>query len=84
MALVSYVRSLRQSGLEGTEASAKADLRAQTETFCGATTLTSQTGRLIDLFSGIFQQRPERVFRSRLNWWLEIVEQEADLRSTFR
>jgi site-specific recombinase len=81
MALIPDLRSLWQSGLGGTEASTKAELRAQTEAFCGATTLASQTSRLIDLFSGVFLQNSERVFRSRLNWWLEIVEQDADLRS---
>src|SRR5579859_7129976 len=80
MPLISNLRSLWRSGLGGTEASARAELRAQTEAFCGATTLPGQTGRLIDLFSGIYQQNSERVFRSRLNWWLEIVEQDADLR----
>src|SRR5579863_10156265 len=80
MALISNLRGLWQSGFGGTEASTKAELRTQTEAFCNATTLAGQTGRLIDLFSGIYQQTAERVFRSRLNWWLEIVEQDADLR----
>ena len=80
MALISNLRSLWQSGLGGTEASTKAELRTQTEAFCSATTLAGQTGRLIDLFSGIFLQNSDRVFQSRLNWWLELVEQDADLR----
>ena len=84
MALISDLRSLWQSGLGGTEASTKAELRVQTEAFCNAKTLASQTGRFIDLFSGIFQQSSERVFQSRLNWWLEVVEQDAELRFGFR
>jgi site-specific recombinase len=55
-------------------------LREQTEAFCGATTLASQTDRLIDIFSGIFQQRSERVFQSRLMCWVDMLEQDADLR----
>ncbi len=82
MALISDLRSLW--GLGVTESSTRAELRAQTEAFCSATTLASQTGRLIDLFSGIFQESSERVFQFRLGWWLELIEQDADLRSRFQ
>src|SRR5262249_44359306 len=82
MAFISDLRSLW--GLGMTEASTRAELRAQTEAFCDATTLGGQTDRLIDLFSGIFQQTSERIFRFRLNWWLDLIEQDADLRSRFQ
>jgi site-specific recombinase len=55
-------------------------LREQTEAFCAATTLASQTARLIHIFSGIFQPSSERVFQSRLVCWLDTMEQDADLR----
>jgi site-specific recombinase len=82
MAFISDLRSLWERGPGAAEASLrmKAELRQQTEAFCGATTLASQTDRLIDLFSGIFQQSSERVFQSRLVCWVEMVEQDADLR----
>src|SRR5271156_5504114 len=86
MALISNLRSLWQPGPGGTELSSrtKAELREQTEAFCAATTPGSQTGRLIDLFSGIFQQKSERAFQSRLICWLDTLEQDADLRYRFQ
>src|ERR1700758_3211847 len=82
MAFISDLRSLWQPDPGAAEASlrTKAELRKQTEAFCAATALASQTGRFIDLFSGIFQQSSERVFQFRLMCWLELVEQDADLR----
>jgi len=82
MAFLSDLRSLWQPGSGAAEASlrTKAEFRVQTEAFCAATTLTEQTDRLIDLFSGIFQQNSERVYESRLLCWLEMLEQDADLR----
>ncbi len=79
---MSDLRSLWQPGPGAAEASlrTKAELRKQTEAFCAATTLASRTDRFIDLFSGIFQQRSERVFQSRLIGWVDLVEQDADLR----
>jgi site-specific recombinase len=84
MAFIPNLRSLWQSGLRRTEASTRAELRAQTEAFSVATSLAAQTGRLVDLFSGMFQQNSNREFRSRLHWWLEIIEHDADLRSRFQ
>ena len=82
MAFISDLRSLWQRGPGAAEAAlrTKAELRQQTEAFCGATTLASQTNRLIDLFSGIFQQNSERVFQSRLRCWVDMMEEDADLR----
>jgi site-specific recombinase len=86
MAFISDLRSLWQPGPGGPEPSArtKAELREQTDAFCDATTLASQTGRLIDLFSGIFLQSSERAFQSRLICWLDTLEQDADLRFRFQ
>jgi site-specific recombinase len=86
MAFISDLRGLWQPGPGEAEASSrtKAALREQTEAFCAATTLDSQTGRLIDLFSGIFQESSERVFQSRLICWLDTLEQDADLRFRFQ
>ncbi len=83
MALISSLRSLWQSDAQAS-ARASADLRGQTEAFCAATTLASQTGCLIRLFSGIWQQRSERAYRSRLVAWLGMLEQDHDLRSRFQ
>ena len=82
MAFIAGLRGLWQPGPGAAEASSrtKAELREQTEAFCTATTLASQTSRLIELFSGIFQQSSERVFQSRLRCWSEMLEQDADLR----
>ena len=55
MAFLSDLRSLWQPD-SGVSLRLKAELRNQTEAFCSATALAEQTGRLIDLFSGIFQQ----------------------------
>ena len=86
MAFISDLRGLWQPAPGEAEASSrtKAALREQTEAFCAATTLDSQTGRLIDLFSGIFQESSERVFQSRLICWLDTLEQDADLRFRFQ
>ena len=59
-------------------------MRGQTEAFCRATALDSQTGLLIKLFSGVWLQRSERAFQIRLLCWLGMLEQDADLRSRFQ
>jgi site-specific recombinase len=76
MGFLSDLRDLWQPDSETAEAS----LRRQTEAFCTANTLASQSGRLIDLFSGIFQQSSEQAFHARLTGWLDLVERDADLR----
>ena len=79
MAMISNLRSGRRPGLGGPQASSRtmAALRVQTEAFCAATTLASQTDCLIELFSGIWQQRSERAYQSRLVGWLGMLEQDA-------
>jgi site-specific recombinase len=84
MAIMSDLRSLWQPGGPEPSSRTKAELREETEAFCAATTLASQTGRLIDLFSGIFLRNSERVFQTRLICWLDMVEQDADLRFRFQ
>ena len=48
------------------------------------TTLVSQTDCLIELFSGIWHQRSEQAYQSRLVGWLGMLEQDHDLRSRFQ
>jgi site-specific recombinase len=62
----------------------EAALRGQTEAFCAAATLVSQTSCLIELFSGIWCQPSERAFQSRLICWVGMLEQDPDLRSRFQ
>jgi site-specific recombinase len=85
MTLISDLRELWELGPGGMQASARteADLRRQTESFCSATTLESQTGSLIELFTGIWSPRSERVYQTRLMCWINLLEQDADLRSRF-
>ena len=84
MAFLSHLRSSGQPGNGEASFRAAAELRVQTEAFCAATTLASQTDCLIELFSGIWQQRSERAYQSRLICWLGMVEQDHDLRSCFQ
>src|ERR1700685_31894 len=82
MPLISDLRSLWQSVLAPSQT--EAALRRQTEAFCAATTLASQTDCLIELFAGIWQQPSERAYQSRLICWLGMLEQDSDLRSRFQ
>ncbi len=59
-------------------------LRGETEAFCAATSLVSQTGSLIDLFSAIWLQRSERAFQALFKSWLGMLEQDAVLRTRFQ
>ena len=83
MALISDLRSLWKPDPGGWQASSRmaAMLRGQTEAFCAASTLASQTSCLIELFSGIWQQSSRRDYQSRLAGWLGMLEQDPDLRS---
>jgi site-specific recombinase len=83
MALISDLRSLFQTEAQASSRTMAA-LRGQTEAFCTATTLVSQTDCLIELFSGIWQQRSERAYQSRLVGWIGMLEQDDDLRSRFQ
>ena len=86
MSFISSLRSLWQPGSGGTRASSQVEaaLRGQTEAFCTAATLVSQTSCLIELFSGIWCQPSERAFQSRLICWVGMLEQDPDLRSRFQ
>jgi site-specific recombinase len=86
MAFLAYLRRLFQPGpgAAPTSSRTEAALRAQTEAFCAATTLANQTDRLIEIFSGIWRQRSERDFQSRLIHWIGMLEQDADLQSRFQ
>ena len=61
-----------------------AEQRSQTEAFCAATTVATQTTSLINLFSAIWQQRSERHFHNRLVNWMTQMEQDPALRSRFQ
>jgi site-specific recombinase len=85
MTFISDLRELWEMGPGGVDASPRTEveLRRQTEAFCAASTLSSQTGCLIELFSGIWLQRSERAYQSRLMCWITMLEQDAELRSRF-
>ena len=85
MPLISNLRSIWEPGSGGTQVSPRTEalLRGETEAFCAATTLISQTGSLIELFSAIWLQRSERAFQALLNSWLGLLEQDAALRARF-
>jgi site-specific recombinase len=59
-------------------------LRVHTEAVCAATTFVNQTRRLIELFAGIWLQPSNRAFKSSLTGWVEMLEQDSDLRSRFQ
>ena len=59
-------------------------LRANTEAFCAATTLTDQTYGFVELFSVIWLEPSSRHFQSTLVCWIEMLEQDHDLRSRFQ
>jgi site-specific recombinase len=82
MAFISSVRWLFQP--VGSASRMETELRGQTEAFCVAATLVSQTRCLIELFSGIWCQPSQRVFQSRLDYWVGMLEQDPDLRSRFQ
>ena len=86
MPLISNLRSIWQPGSGGTEVSPRtvALLRGETEAFCAATSLVSQSGSLIELFSAIWLQRSERAFQALLSSWLGMLEQDSVLRSRFQ
>jgi site-specific recombinase len=86
MPLISNLRRIWQPGSGGTEVSPRtvALLRGETEAFCAATSLVSQSGSLIELFSAIWLQRSERAFQALLSSWLGMLEQDSVLRSRFQ
>ncbi len=86
MALVSQPRNLPEPASEGTRLSVGTEvaLRRSTEAFCVATALCSQTDRFVGLFSVIWQQHSNLAFESALLCWIDILDQDADLRSRFQ
>jgi site-specific recombinase len=86
MAFINFFRSFWRPGRGAAPASLQLEeaLRAQTESFCAATTLAGQTDCLIEIFSGIWQRRSEDEFQSRLICWISLLEQDAALRSRFQ
>jgi site-specific recombinase len=86
MPLISNLRRIWQPGSGGTEVSLRtvALLRGETEAYCAATSLVSQSGSLIELFSAIWLQSSERAFQALLACWLGILEEDAGLRSRFQ
>src|SRR3984957_6603732 len=86
MPLISNLRSIWQPGSGGTQVSPRTEalLRGETEAFCAATSLVSQTGSLIELFSAIWLQRSERAFQALLNSWLGMLEKDAALPTRFQ
>jgi site-specific recombinase len=86
MPLISDLRNLWQPGARTPQASARtvAALRGQTGAFCAADSLASQTDCLINLFSGIWHQSSKRDYQARLECWLNMLEQDLDLRTRFQ
>jgi site-specific recombinase len=82
MAFISNVRWLFEPA--GSASGMEPELRGQTEAFCAATSLVSQTRCLIELFSGIWCRPSDRVFQSRLICWVGMLEQDPDLQSRFQ
>jgi site-specific recombinase len=75
MAFVSEIRGFFRFDSEETQAS----LREDTEAFCAATTLTSQTNCFIDLFTRIWLRPYDRTFKSCLICWVEMLQQDSNL-----
>ena len=85
MTFISDLRELWEMGSGGIQNSPRteAELRRQTEAFCTASTLGTQTNCLIELFSDIWLRRSERAYQSRLTSWITLLEQDAELQSRF-
>jgi site-specific recombinase len=64
--------------------SATAELIELTQAFCGADTLPVQTESITDLFSAIWNRSNDHAFTAGLDAWVEILEQDAELRSRFQ
>ncbi len=80
MTFVSKLRRFFRPGSDETPAS----LREDTEAFCAATNLTSQTKCFIHLFTRIWLRLYDRSFNSRLVRWVEMLEQDSDFRGRFQ
>src|ERR1700733_624013 len=84
MALTPTVRRLLRRRPGGVQTRTEIALRVHTEAVCAATTFVNQTRRLIELFAGIWLQPSNRAFKSSLTGWVEMLEQDSDLRSRFQ
>jgi site-specific recombinase len=86
MGFISELRSIWDPESYGLLVSPRvgAEQRRQTEAFCAADTVATQTGALTNLFWGIWQPRAERQFHNRLINWMTQLEQNPDLRSRFQ
>jgi site-specific recombinase len=83
MPLISNLRGLWQTAAQPSPQTIAA-LRGETEAFCAAATLASQTECLIELFSGIWHQSAKRNYEACLDGWLGMLQQDPGLRSRFQ
>ena len=83
MAFVAQVRGLLRP-TSNVPLRTETELRQSTEFFCTATTLCNQTDRFIKLFSRIWQQPSDAASNFALICWLDILDQDSDLRSRFQ
>jgi site-specific recombinase len=86
MGFISELRALWDPETYGLLVSPKVDAeqRSQTEVFCAASTVATQTSAFTNLFCGIWQPRSERQFHNRLINWITQLEQDSELRSRFQ
>jgi site-specific recombinase len=86
MGFISELRLLWAPETYGKLVSARveAEQRRQTEAFCTASTVATQTSSLINLFGSIWQPRSERQSHNRLVHWITLLEQDPALRSRFQ
>ncbi|MGC2400822.1 MAG: hypothetical protein WA510_13610 [Acidobacteriaceae bacterium] len=86
MGFFSDSRELVEAFTGGAQAAPRtvAELRTQTEGFCAASTLAGQSSCFIELFAGIWGQRSERAYQSRLVSWVTMLEEDLELRARFQ
>ncbi len=85
MALLPKVRRLLLQASGATLlSSGETVLRRRTEAFCAATTYPAQARLLVELFASIWMQPSESVFESALTHWMNLLEEDADLRARFQ
>src|ERR1700678_1873912 len=86
MGFISELRALWDPETYGMLVSPKVDAeqRRQTEAFCAASAVATQTSAFTNLFCGIWQPRSERQFHNRLINWITQLEQDSELRSRFQ
>jgi site-specific recombinase len=86
MGFFSDSRELVEAFTGGAQASPRtvAELRAQTEAFCAAGTLAGRADCLVELLDGIWSQRSQPAYQSRLVCWVKMLEENEELRARFR